>query len=100
MAKQHESSHQAEITVDHEEIRRWVQERGGCPATVKSTVKPGEAAGLLRIDFPGFSGEKSLEQISWEDFFEKFDKEKLAFIYSEEPGNRFSKFIARPAEVK
>lgn len=42
---------------------------------------------MLRIDFPGGAGEESLEQISWEDWFEKFEKNKLAFLYQTEKAN-------------
>jgi hypothetical protein len=50
-------------------------------AVVKSTRGKGDDGGILRIDFPGYSGSGSLEQISWEGFFEKFDREKLALVY-------------------
>ena len=85
-------------TTDHRQIQAWVENRGGKPATVKTTGKA-EEPGILRIDFPGYSGEGSLEEVSWDDFFDKFDKEKLAFLYQDETadGNesRFCKFIAR-----
>jgi hypothetical protein len=88
-------------TIDHDEIRRWVEERGGNPATVKRTGDKNEP-GILRIDFPGFSGEGTLEPISWEDFFEKFEEAQLAFLYQEETadGNtsRFSKLVRRNEE--
>ncbi|HVR38601.1 MAG TPA: hypothetical protein VMU84_05860 [Thermoanaerobaculia bacterium] len=51
--------------------------------------------GLLRIDYPGYSGEDTLEEISWEEFFRKFDKEKLAFLYDDDKKSRFSKFVNR-----
>lgn len=89
---------EAKVTTNHEEIRRWVDERGGSPARVKGTGDQAEG-GLLRIDFPGYSGEDSLEKISWEEFFETFDQNGLAFLYQEklESGetSRFSKFIDR-----
>lgn len=88
-------------TIDHDEIRRWVEERGGNPATVKRTGDKKEP-GILRIDFPGYSGEGSLEPISWDDFFEKFEEAQLAFLYQEETadGNtsRFSKLVRRSGE--
>jgi hypothetical protein len=91
------TSHEAKITTDHEEIRRWVEERGGHPATVKGTEKGGSA--LLRIDYPGFSGEDRLTEITWDEFFEIFDENNLAFLYQEttEDGgqSRFSKFVDR-----
>jgi hypothetical protein len=88
----------SKMTQDHEEIRNWTEEREGKPATVKATAK-GDEPGLLRIDFPGYSGEGSLEHISWEEFFEKFDKEDLVFLYQEETADgkpsRFHRFISK-----
>lgn len=69
------------MTTDHDEIRDWVESRGGWPAHVKGTGGRGDA-GLLRIDFPGYSGSR-LEEISWDEFFDKFDEENLAFVYQD-----------------
>jgi hypothetical protein len=89
---------EAKVTTDHDEIRRWVEARGGTPATVKSTHQDGDP-GLLRIDFPGYSGEDTLEPISWDEFFRKFDEKKLAFLYQDERKSggesRFHKFVNR-----
>jgi hypothetical protein len=89
--------HESHVTTDHEEIRRWVQERGGHPAIVKGTESRDSA--LLRIDYPGFSGEERLEQISWDEFFRVFDENKLAFLYQERTSggglSRFSKLVDR-----
>ena len=91
-AKQSEESYGTKTTTDHEEIRSWVEEREGHPARVEGT-------NLLRIDYKGFSGEQTLEEISWDEFFEIFDENNLAFIYQEETKDggesRFSKFIER-----
>jgi hypothetical protein len=57
--------------------------RGGRPAVVKSTRSKGDDPRILRIDFPGYSRSGSLEEISWEEFFEKFQREKLALVYQE-----------------
>ena len=85
---------EAKTTNDHNQIRRWVEERGGFPACVKGTGDQNDP-GLLRIDYPGFSGEERLQKISWEEFFTKFDSENLAFLYQDEPDSRFSKLIDR-----
>ncbi len=85
---------QAKRTTDHDEIRRWVEERGGFPATVKRTHQGGDP-GLLRIDFPGFSGEDSLETISWEEWFRGFEENELAFLYQDERDSRFNKLVRR-----
>ena len=81
-------------TTDHDEIRRWAEARGAKPATVARTHKKGET-GVIRLDFPGFSGENSLEEISWDEFFETFEDRKLAFLYQDEEDSRFSKLISR-----
>ncbi len=89
---------EAKVTTDHEEIRNWVEERGGRPARVKGTAK-GKSSGLLRIDYPGFSGEDTLVTIDWEEFFTAFEENNLAFLYQEETKggkeSRFSKLIDR-----
>ena len=89
---------ESKVTTDHEAIKRWVEERGGWPAAVKDTGDKDDP-GLLRIDFPGYSGNQSLEKISWEDFFEKFEEKNLAFLYQDEKRDgeesRFFKLINR-----
>ncbi len=91
------ASHESNTTTDHEEIRKWVEERGGRPAIVKGTEK-GDSA-LLRIDYPGYSGADTLEEIEWDEFFEIFDDNQLAFLYQNETEDggksRFSKFVNR-----
>jgi hypothetical protein len=74
------------MTTDHEQIRRWVEVRGGRPALVKDS-------GVLRIDFPDGPGE-SLAPISWEEFFDKFEQSQLAFLY-QEGASRFNKLVSR-----
>jgi hypothetical protein len=88
----------AKQTTDHDVIRRWVEKRGGRPARVAPTApaESGEqkgSSGILRIDF----GEpnEGLEPISWEEFFQTFDKHKLALPYQDEHDSRFQKFVER-----
>lgn len=69
-------------TTDHEEIRKWAEARGGQPATVSRT-RSDDDPGVIRIDFPGYSGEDSLETISWAEWFQKFDDGNLALVYQE-----------------
>ena len=81
-------------TTDHDEIRRWVEKRGGFPAHVKSTPD-GDNPGVLRIDYPGYSGEDTLERISWDEWFDWFERDRLAFLYQDESKSRFSKLVSR-----
>jgi hypothetical protein len=64
---------------------------------VKGTSKAGQGGGILRIDFPGFSGEKSLRKVSWNQWFKIFDQRKLAFLHQKSRGKqgRFNKLISR-----
>jgi hypothetical protein len=89
---------ESHTTTDHDTIRRWVEKRGGRPAAVRETGSNGDP-GILRIDFPGRGDDDALEEISWDEFFEAFDENKLAFLYQEETADgeesRFSKFVRR-----
>lgn len=89
---------QATVTTDHETIRRWAEERGGSPASVRGTGG-GDDPGMIRLDFPGFSGADSLQPISWEEWFKAFDENKLALLHQETTAggerSNFNKLIAR-----
>ena len=57
--------------------------------------------GIIRIEFPDAPNSKhdALEEISWEEFFEKFDESDLALLYQEETAggerSNFNKLIGR-----
>lgn len=84
----------SEVTTDHQTIRRWAERHGGKPAAVASTHESGDV-GIIRIMFPKapHSEHSNLEEISWQDFFEEFDKRALALVYDE--SSMFSKLISR-----
>ena len=68
-------------TSDPDEIKQWVEEHGGRPASVSGT-EGDDDAGVLRIDFPGGAGQSNgLEHIDLEAWFAKFDEEDLDFVY-------------------
>ena len=54
---------------------------------------------MLRLDFPGYSGKQSLQEISWDEFFEKFDERGLALLYQETTArgqkSNFNKIVSR-----
>lgn len=86
----------AQTTTDHAAIRKWAEKRGGHPATVTTTGDEAKA-GILRLDFG--PKDENLSAISWDQFFQKFDKEKLAFLHQEKTADghvsRFHKFVER-----
>jgi spore maturation protein CgeB len=96
--ERYDMTQQAKKTTDHEEIRAWIEARHGAPATVASTAENKEP-GILRILFQEHESGDSLKEISWDDFFRKFEEEKLAFLYQDETKqgqpSRFFKFVSR-----
>lgn len=78
-----ETKSHTKTTTDHDEIRRWVEEHGGRPAIVRGT-RDADGGGVLRIDFPGGAGEDELEPVSWDEWFEVFDRNQLAFLYQDQ----------------
>jgi len=83
---------------DHDESRQWAEERGATPSCVIGTGGRGDT-GMIRLDFPGYSGEGSLQEISWDDWFEKFDENNLALMVQEKPArgqkSNFNKLVKR-----
>jgi hypothetical protein len=83
---------------DHQEIRQWAEERGASPACVRRTGG-GEDVGMIRLDFPGFSGEGSLEHMGWDEWFQKFDESGLALLVQETTAggerSNFNKLVKR-----
>jgi hypothetical protein len=84
---------EAVTTTDHETIRTWVEQRAGRPAVVRTAGK----GGILRIEFG--EKEENLVPIGWDEFFQIFDRNKLAFLHQDTAGDgtmsRFNKFVER-----
>ena len=74
----------SKVTRDHDEIRRWAEARGAVPAEVADTDK-GRGTGLLRFCFPDAPNQNNsgLREISWDEFFQKFDQNNLELVYQE-----------------
>lgn len=83
---------------DHDEIRSWAEERDAKPSCVKGTGDEGDI-GILRLDFPGYSGGDSLQEIEWDDWLEKFNERGLALLVQETTADgqqsNFNKLISR-----
>ena len=99
------SKSESNVSIDHDEIRQWAQDRGAKPSCVRGTGGKGDI-GMLRLDFPGYSGEDTLEHIDWDEWFEKFDERGLALLYQETTASgeksNFNKLMSREpaAETK
>jgi hypothetical protein len=97
------SSHLSHTTTNHDEIRRWAESRGARPACVKGTGGNGDP-GMIRLDFPGYSGADSLQHISWDEWFEAFDANNLALVYQDKTAegerSNFNKLIARDTAAR
>jgi hypothetical protein len=85
-------------TTDRETIRGWAENRDARPAHVLGTGDD-EDVGVLRLDFPEDESDPRLEEISWDQFFEKFDREGLALRYQETTKSgdlsNFNRFVHR-----
>lgn len=61
----------------------------------------GGDTGLLRIEFPGKprANDANLNEITWDEFFEKFDEQNLALLYQETTSggkkSNFNKLVSR-----
>jgi hypothetical protein len=89
----------ARTLVDHDEIRRWAEDRNAAPARVRGTGRSADDVGIIRLDFPGYSGGDSLEHINWDEWFEEFDKKKLALLVQDKTArgqkSNFNKLVSR-----
>ena len=78
------------LTADHGEIRGWIERHGGCPTLFAVDGRRDR----LGVTFEG-AGSASL---SWDEFFDRFDREGLAFEYSPDAngeGVRSAKLVSR-----
>jgi hypothetical protein len=88
----------ARVLTDHDQIRRWAEERNAQPACVLGTGGKGDP-GMIRLDFPGFSGKGKLSPLSWRDWFKAFDENGLALLVQDTTArgqkSNFNKLVSR-----
>ena len=55
------------------------------------------------MNFPGYGGER-LQEISWDEFFRKFDEKNLEFLYQEQTRggeqSNFFKLVKRSSQER
>lgn len=88
----------SKTTTDHARIQRWAEARDAHPAKVRGTGR-GDDPGMIRLDFPGYSGADKLEEITWDDWFQSFDDNDLALVYQDRTASgkqsNFNKLVGR-----
>jgi hypothetical protein len=107
MQQHKKSTHEAlsHTSSDHDEIREWAEQRGGKPACIKGTGGKDDV-GMIRIEFPGKpnANDDKLQEISWDEFFEKFDERGLSLVYQDETADgqksNFNKLVSRETAEK
>jgi hypothetical protein len=88
--------------VQHDKIRKIIQEHGGIPArirTIPEEERTDTVNGMLSVSFDQINPE--FEPISWEEFFDRFEHERLALVYTlpTPPGEAFEfRFVDRDLE--
>ena len=88
------SKGESQKTTDPNKIRKWAEERDGKPAIVRGTEDGNEGGGVLRINFPGYSGEDTMKEVSWDEWFKVFKNRNLEFLYQDETsGGKESRFF-------
>jgi hypothetical protein len=60
------------VITDRDEIQQWAEERGGRPA------RGGAGLGIIRLDFGGTPA--SEDELSWDEWFDRFDEGNLALV--------------------
>jgi hypothetical protein len=74
-------------TRDHDAVRRWAATHSAEPATGEATASGPAVLTVrdtgpgIRFNFPGFA---RFRPISWDEWFDNFDRYDLVFVYEEE----------------
>jgi hypothetical protein len=83
------------ITIDHQVIFAWAQQRGACPSILEGDERP------WPLFFNFSSADADLKEISWDKFFEEFERAALAFVYQDATPNSelddWHEFVKRAA---
>lgn len=85
------SGTRALITSDHDMIRRWAARHSAEPATGEATVSGpatitvNDGGAGVRFNFPGAA---FFRPITWDEWFDNFERHHLAFAFDEEVADR------------
>jgi hypothetical protein len=85
------ASRRAIATQDHDVIRRWAARHQAQPATGEATpsgpatIQVNDGGAGIRFNFPGTG---AFRPISWDEWFDHFDRHHLIFVYEEDVADR------------
>lgn len=86
-------SGETKTTTNHEEIRQWAADRGGRPARIHNTFGSTQDSCVLQIDFLYDKYDDDVKEVTWDEFFELFDREQMVLVYqTETEGGKLSRF--------
>jgi hypothetical protein len=86
------------MTRDHGVIKQWAERHSAQPATGEATASGPATAQVndggagIRFNFPSVA---RFRPITWEEWFENFDRHGLTFVYEEEVADRAYEFYQR-----
>lgn len=74
------------VTNDRKMIKEWVEMRNGRPAVARQSSGT-DTTEVLNIAFPELDDHTTFTEITWDEFFEKLDEKRLAFLYRDQEKN-------------
>ena len=92
------SRSKSRVLTNRDEIRQWAEARNARPTCVPGTGD-NQDVGIIRLDFPGYSGEGSLQEVDWDEWFSKFEQSGLALLVQDETASgqqsNFNNLVSR-----
>lgn len=87
---------ETKTTTDYDEIKAWARRRDAKPAAI---MEENDIVGSLQFIMPDVKTMERVGEISWDEWFEKFEREELAFLYLDasatgDPSN-YHQFVKR-----
>ena len=75
------------VTIEHDKIKSWITKHKGKPEVIDDPSANGDMVGI-RIEFQNeidpYLSKDEIQQTTWEQFFEIFGTQQLAFEYDSE----------------
>jgi hypothetical protein len=73
---------QGKATTDPVLIKKWAEVRHASPAVVRRFTGDGTEL-ILSFSFSDNGADEVVHSLSWEEFFEKFNQQRLVFVYDD-----------------